>query len=199
MHYIVTEVNVPTTLPISLEDVKLLGKVNSAHEDPLVASYWIPAAGRRVANRTSRRLITTRLKQWMDVFPDEAIELTWAPVSEIIQISYIDGDGVTQDDDDPENSDDWEIDRDSEPTRIIPADGASWPTTKRKFHAVSVTFDCGFGLTDDFVPADLKLGMAQYVAHWTQHRELRLMGTIQSGIPIMGDDIVDQFKWRYIA
>lgn len=197
MHYTVTEVTPPAVQPLSLADVKLLGKVNTAREDALVSDFWIPAARRRAENRTSRRLVTTRLKQWMDVFPANGIELVWAPVSSIVQISYIDGDGVTQDDDSPESSGDWQIDRDSEPTRIIPAYGESWPTIRSVQHAVSVTFDCGYGTAASDVPAGFRLGMAQYVAHWVEHREIRLMGTIQSGIPMQGDDLIDEFKWRY--
>lgn len=198
-HYTIEEIDVPETQPISVEDVKLHGKVNTAKEDPLVSGRWIPAARRRAERRTSRRLITTRLKQWMDVFPCEAIELTWAPVSSIVEISYIDGDGVTQTDADPENSGTWQIDRISEPTRIKPAYGESWPTIRSVFNAVSVMFDCGYGSLGDDVPEDLRLGMLQYVVHWTQHRETRLVGTIQSLIPMMGDELVDPFAWRHLA
>lgn len=197
MHYTVIETVAPTIEPITIDDVKTLARVLDPKEDSLITNTLIPAARRLGENRISRRFIKATLKMYLDAFPEDAIELPWAPVSAVSEIEYIDGDGVTQTDDDPEGSGDWQIDRDSEPTRILPAYGESWPTTRTVQHAVSVTFDCGYGTAASDVPDELRLAMSQLVGHWRQFRDPQVLGTIQSTAPYMVMVLFDVYQWRF--
>ncbi|CDZ43189.1 Bacteriophage QLRG family DNA packaging [Neorhizobium galegae bv. officinalis] len=101
----------------------------------------------------------------MDAFRS-CIHLPGAPVKGISAITYLDPDGQPQ----TVEAADFHLDTDSEPARLVPAAGKSWPATACMPGAVKVDYE--LGETDpSAVPGDLIDAVALLVAHRYQNRE----------------------------
>ncbi len=86
-------------------------------------------------------------------------------------ISYVDGNGATQ----TLSSALYQVDARSEPGRIVPAYGQSWPSTREQLNAVTITYRAGY--TDaDAVPKRIKQAIGLLAAHWYENREA--VGTV---------------------
>lgn len=128
----------PTVEPVSLDAVKLFLRVSSSTEDALLASL-ITAARFACENRLGRALISTGFEQTFDAFADR-LPLQRPPLLAVSSIRYVDVDGVTQ----TLSSADYQVDDRSWIARILPAYGASWPSTRDQANAVTVAFTAGY-------------------------------------------------------
>lgn len=74
------------------------------------------------------------------------------------------------------------VDKISEPGRIMPAYGTTWPLTQIQPNAVLIDFTCGYGDTATTVPACVKQWMLLQLGVAYENRELEILagrGTIQ--------------------
>jgi len=71
------------------------------------------------------------------------------------------------------------------------AAGRSWPTVYARPAAIKITYSAGYGAADD-VPAALRLGMRQLVAHWYRHREATETGTVNE-LPLGVRNLFERF------
>lgn len=142
----------PTTEPISLTEAKLHLRVDS-NEDDVLISTLISAARQSAEMLTGCQLVTARWQYGTDSFPamGQPIYLPKNPVQSIINIEYLDLSGILQN----LATQDYTVDRNSQPARIAPSFGKSWPIALPQIGAVKIIFDAGYGSAAD-VPDGIK-------------------------------------------
>lgn len=118
----------------------------------------------------------------LDGFPACCIEIPLTPVRRIESIAYVDTEGGSQ------VLDEFQADVVSQPAKILPAYGASWPPTRCLLNAVTVTFTAGY----DPVPGDLRRAVMLLAAHWFEHRTASTEPIYQ--IPFGVDHILDKYR-----
>lgn len=169
--------------PVTTAEAKAHMRIDHTDEDTLIGSY-IAAATRWCETFCRRRFINTTLRYSLDRFPTMQCDgtnaiLLCARVQSISSVAYTDTAGATQ----TLTSSDYQLDSDSEPGRLFPAYGSVWPTARDNTPAaVRVTFVAGYGTTAASVGDDVKTAIKQIVAHWHEHRESVLTGTISKEI-----------------
>jgi len=127
----------PYAQPMSLTELKLAIKQDLSTDDALITG-WLGDAVAAAEHQTRHALVATRYRQPMDAFPDQIV-LARRPVVEVVSIQYVDDEGVTQ----TLATDQYQVDTDDDSTRIVPAYGVSWPSTRDQLSAVTVTFIAG--------------------------------------------------------
>lgn len=145
-------ITAPATEPVTLADAKLQCRVDDATDDTLITSLII-AAREQCEHILQRALITQTWEKVLDAFPeDNDIELLNPPILAITSIKYIDAvtaNEVTL------VSNQYSLDKDSEPGWVMPAYGVTWPTALDIANAVRVRYTAGYGAAAD-VPAAIK-------------------------------------------
>lgn len=138
--------------PISLAEAKLHLRVDSDEDDALISTL-ISAARQSAEMLTGCQFVTARWQYGMDSFSgaNQSIHLPKNPVQSIISIEYLDLSGTLKN----LALQDYTVDRNSQPARVAPTFGKSWPITLPQLGAVTVTFDAGYGLAAD-VPEGIK-------------------------------------------
>jgi uncharacterized phiE125 gp8 family phage protein len=104
----------------------------------------------------------------------------------VTAISYLDGDGASQDIADGG----WRIDAGG---GIVPAIGARWPV---RGTAVSVTFDAGYPAGR--CPALLKTAALMFVAHLMINPEAVVTGTITAEVPLGSMEQIERYRYPVI-
>lgn len=192
-------VTAPTSEPVSLAEAKGYLRVDSdLSADDATITGLIAAARQDAEKITWRALITQTWKLVADRFPRPGYGYTasvWygpqfgsmpgpitmvplegktgyeiflpkPPLVSVNSIKYIDTNGVQQTMD-PSL---YLVDTVSEPGRITPAYGQTWPTIREQANAVEVNFTCGYGAAAA-VPEGIKRWMKIRVATIYNNRE----------------------------
>lgn len=145
-------ITAPATEPVTLAEAKLQCRIDDATDDALITSLII-AAREQCEHILQRALITQTWENVLDGFPsDNDIELLNPPIIAITSIKYIDAataNEVTL------ASNQYSLDKDSEPGWVMPAYGVTWPATLDIANAVRVRYTAGYGAAAD-VPAAIK-------------------------------------------
>ncbi|MFM8462722.1 MAG: head-tail connector protein [Burkholderiaceae bacterium] len=155
----------PAGEPVSLAEAKLHLRVDVDDDDALIGSL-ISAARQAAETLTGRQLNTARWKLVLDAFPCRTILLTKCPVQSVVNIQYLDMNGMSQ----ALPLVDYVVDTACEPARISPVFGKTWPPTLPQIGAVTVTFDAGYGAASA-VPEGLKSWIKLRVGSLYAHRE----------------------------
>jgi uncharacterized phiE125 gp8 family phage protein len=133
-------VSAPTAEPVTLAEAKLHLRVDDNADDALIGAL-ITAARQHAEHDTRRALVTQTWKLALDVFPENVVTLDHAPVSTVVSVVYTDPDGVNK----TLDAGAYQLDAITEPCRLVPAYGNSWPATRAQVNAVAVTYTCGYG------------------------------------------------------
>lgn len=177
-------VTAPTEQPLSTAEAKLHLRIDEdqTSEDALVADL-VRAASEYCEGLQRRAYVTQTWKFTLDAFPwnsdGGAILVPKPPLQSVTSIKYVDSTGalVTLD------SSEYTVDAVSQPGRIVPAYGKSWPTTRSVPNAVEVEFVCGYGL-GAVVPFAEKQAMKLLTGHWYLHREAAMGGDVPAEIAL---------------
>lgn len=94
------------------------------------------------------------------------------PLQTVDSIKYWDANGVQQTLD-PST---YIVDNVSEPARVTPAVGTSWPSTLNRVNAVEVRFTAGYGADGTTIPAGIKQWMLMRITDAFENREAVVMG-----------------------
>lgn len=164
-------ITAPTVEPVLLADAKWHCRIDGADDDALTTSL-IVAAREQAEHETGRALCTQTWELVLDAFPDECI-LRNAPVQSIASVKYLDAAGVEQ----TLNLADTLLDKDSEPGRLLPAYGKTWPATYPVANAVRVRYVCGYGAAAD-VPSSIKSWMLLAIGTMYAQRETMVSGQV---------------------
>jgi len=121
----------------------------------------------------------------------DEIYLPKPPLVSVDSITYIDETG-TQQTLDPSA---YIVDGMSEPARLVPVPGTSWPATQRRVNSISVTFTCGYGNAGTDVPSGIRVWMLMMAGTLYENRELIAVlnrGQIKE-LPIF-DGLLDDYR-----
>src|SRR5262245_53830344 len=146
-------ITAPGCEPVTLEEAKQYLKVEYPDDDNLITSL-IRSAREHCEKITRRSFISTTWTTNLDRFPgswnfykpaypeqENLIFLTKSPVQEVTSIDYIASDGSSQ----TMESSAYVLDNISEPARISPSYGRTWPVARWQPSAVAVTYVAGYG------------------------------------------------------
>jgi uncharacterized phiE125 gp8 family phage protein len=112
----------------------------------------------------------------LDDFPlvgDRTIYLPVGPVQQVLGITYLDLNGVTQ----TLASSKYRVDLDSVLGRISEEFNSYWPNARWVLNSVAVSFKCGYGDAGSSVPEDLRGAILLLVGHYYANREAVVGGT----------------------
>lgn len=148
-----------STLPITLDDVKLWLRVDHSVENDLITSL-INAANTRIETLTGRCLVEVAFQANFDDFPTNRKEVTLekGPVKAVSEVSYIDTDGDSQ------TTTDYTLDSKSNPARVIFDDVISLSSDAGT--KLSVSFTAGY----TNIPDDLLLALRHLVTESYHNR-----------------------------
>lgn len=163
-------VTAPTAEPVSLAEAKLHLRVDDNADDALIAAL-ITAARQHAEHDTRRALVTQTWKLALDAFPDGMVRLEHAPVSEVVSVVYTDPNGTVQ----ALDAAAYKLDAISEPCRLVPSYGNSWPASRSEVNAVAITYTCGYG-QPEAVPESIKRWMLLRIGALYENREEVLTG-----------------------
>jgi uncharacterized phiE125 gp8 family phage protein len=158
-------ITAPTTEPVTLVEARQHLRIDDNVQDD-VLSRLISAARRRAEVHTRRALITQTWDLVLDFFPVCEIQIPRPPLQSVTTVKYIDTSGVQQTLDPLL----YTVDTRTEPGRVTPAYGESWPSVRDQYNAVEVRFVAGFGAATA-VPEDIKAAILLMVGHLYEHRE----------------------------
>lgn len=160
----------PLEEPVTLAEAKLHVRETETGMDALILAL-ISAARDHAERYTGRRLITQTWDWFLDSFP-AALEVPYPPLASVTSIKYFDTTGVEQ----TLAASGYLVDAKSEPGRITPSYGNSWPSTRTQLNAVTVRFVCGYGL-HAAVPEAMRIAQLLHIeAH--HDRDDRQMQTL---------------------
>ncbi len=182
----------PSVLPVSLAEAKSQCRVDHDEEDSLI-SAMISAATEYCEAYTKRQFITGTWTCKLDRFPSDGILLRINPVSSVSSISYNDSNGDAQ----TLSSSLYTVDANTEPARIVPAWGESWPVTRGHLNDVTVTFMAGYGSAATSVPARIKNAILLLVGHLYQTRESASEKAIRE-VPMGLRALLDSACWSRV-
>jgi len=163
-------VTAPTAEPVTLAEAKLHLRVDDNADDALIGAL-ITAARQHAEHDTRRALVTQTWKLALDVFPENVVTLDHAPVSTVVSVVYTDPDGVSK----TLDAGAYQLDAITEPCRLVPAYGNSWPATRAQVNAVAITYTCGYG-NPESVPESIKRWMLLRIGALYENREEVLTG-----------------------
>ena len=187
----------PAEEPVTLAEMKAHLRVDIVDDDALISSLII--AARQAAETICRRAICTQtIKMVLDQFAAPGINIgsaNWygpqwgtspgpltvlrpdgktgfeiilpmSPVQSVTSIKFIDTSGVQQ----TMLSTDYKVDNISEPARILPAYGTTWPSTRNEINAVEIIYQAGYGAAS-VVPEGIKSWIKIRAATLYENRE----------------------------
>lgn len=188
----ITLITAPTVEPVTLAEAKLHLRVDHADEDSHIRSLII-AAREHAQNATSRAFVGQTWRLSMDCFPD-VIRTPRPPLTSVTSIAYTDTAGASQ----TLSASAYTVDTYSEPGRIVPAFGQSWPATRDIPNAVIVTYVAGYGAgAAADVPQPIRQAILLLVGHWYANREGVLTGTISKEIEFAVSALLAPYVNRY--
>jgi uncharacterized phiE125 gp8 family phage protein len=195
----------PVAEPVTLQQAKDQCKVDYPDDDALIQGYII-AARQLVENMTGRSIFNRKMKMTLDYFPypgceavtgsgheaylrwyfrGQSIRLPKPATASVDKISYIDGAGQTVIID----SSKYVVDLISEPARISPAPGYSWPYLNNYVPGqVTVEFTSGTygdGKLINDCPMTVVLAILLLVSHFYNNRDASseaVLNTIPLGV-----------------
>lgn len=161
-------------------------------EDDTLITRLITSATRECENRLNRQLITATLRVWLDRFPcgSEPLEIRRPKVQSISNIKYVASDGTLT----TWSGASYATDLISEPARILPVYGTSWPTTRRQLNAVQVEFVAGYGLKAA-VPETIRQAALLLIGHWYANRESVVVGSVSNQVQQTVDALLSGESW----
>lgn len=165
----------PTAEPLSLVEARQHVRRDDYADDGLIAGL-IMAAREHVEQITGRVLCQQTMVMTMDGFPRcQPILLPRGPIQSITTVKYINASGVLT----TWSGSEWQSDLYSNPPRIEPAYGLSWPDARLVYGAVEVTFVAGY-TGPELIPQSILQAMRLLIGHWYENRETVNVGNITS-------------------
>lgn len=147
----------PASEPVTLAEVKLQCRIDGTDDDALITSL-ITSARQSCEHMLGRSLMTQTWEVVLDAFPDTDIELPNPPAIAITSIKYIDAitaNEVTL------ATNQYSLDKDSEPAWVMPAYGVEWPSTLGVANAVRVRYTAGYAVVPEAIKNWIKLAVKE--------------------------------------
>jgi uncharacterized phiE125 gp8 family phage protein len=177
----------PTAEPVTVEEAKAHLRLEGNAEDSYVQTL-IQAARQHVEETCWRGLVTQTLEGVLSGFPDDALELPRGRLASVDSVTYVDTAGVLQ----TLPSSEYQVDTTSEPGRLLPAYGRSWPSTRRQWDAVRVRYTVGWPVAE--VPAPIRQAVLLLVANMYEHRTPEVTGSAVSPVRFAVDALLGPYR-----
>jgi len=161
----------PANEPVTAAEAKTQAIIEHTDDDTLIGSM-ITRARLLVEAWTGRQLCNATYDYYLDSWPLGAgvIRLPRWPVSSVTSVKYQDVDDAQQTL--VENTD-YQVDLLSEPARIMPEYGESWPNLyPESFYGIVIRFVAGYSADGASVPENYKHAILGLVAYWHRNREI---------------------------
>ncbi len=195
---------------VTSTEAKLYARQDETADDTLFTG--LIAAATKLAEKWTRRFFVTQTwKYFIDCFPgnsiypaflrvpmaipapdytNDQILIPRPPLLSITHIKYYDTSGTQQ----TLSSANYQVDVASEPGRIIPSYGNTWPATRYPYlNAVEIQFVAGYGAASA-VPDDIKTAIKLLINHWYDIRLPVEMAVQAREIPMSVGMILDSYK-----
>jgi uncharacterized phiE125 gp8 family phage protein len=190
----------PVAEPITLAEAKLHLRVDVSDDDALIGAL-ITSARQAAEHEIGRALMLQTLELSLDSFSQETgnqcdrhtyrIVLPRPPlasVAPVVSVKYLDTVGVLQTLDPSA----YVIDDHSEPARLMPAYGTSWPSVRCQPNAVLIRYQAGYATAAD-VPAAIKSWMLLQIGAMYENREAVAAGMTVMALPFV-DRLLDPYR-----
>lgn len=166
-------ITAPATEPISLNEAKQHCVVDFNNDDTLISSL-IVAAREYCETYQNRAYLTQTWELILDLWP-QIINLPMSPTQSVSSIKYKDYEGLEK----TVEASDYIVDTDSEPARIIPAHGKTWPMSEplQKIAGIRIRYVAGYS-SAVLVPQKVKQAILLLVGHWYNNREALVIGNL---------------------
>lgn len=171
----------PTATPVERAEVKAQVKIDaSVTADDTYVDALIEAAIEYAQERTRRQFINATYKYYLDDFPgsSQILEIPKPSLQSITSITYVDTNGDTQ----TWNSSLYEVDTKSEPGRLQPINGESYPSVFNQLNAVIITFVAGYGGAATDVPDVVKHALKLLCSYFYENRDAINVDFAGSGV-----------------
>ena len=176
----------PTVEPVTLEEAKLHCRVDGTEEDAFITGL-IVAARQTCEQWCGRAFLAQTWDLYLRAFPASCVYLPHPPVASVTEITYLDAAGDQQTLDPAA----YVLDDVSDPGRVVPAYGETWPATRDFLNSVRIRYVAGVASADE-VDGRVKQAIRMIVAHWYQNRETVLSGTISKEIELAARMLMGQ-------
>ncbi|MFH1158057.1 MAG: head-tail connector protein [Pseudomonadota bacterium] len=183
--YRLTETTPPASEPLTLAEIKTFLRIDYSNDDVLVTDL-ISSARQLCESATGRSLITRSYSLFLDLWPDASITEWWdgvregadvgdkmrrlplpkPPLLSVTLIKVFAADNTSAD----FPSVNYYVDTAGIPGRIVLTQGAAAPSPGRAANGIEIQFTAGYGAAAQNVPALLRQGMKQVIAHLYEHR-----------------------------
>lgn len=140
----------PAELPVTLAAALSAARADGAGLDGEVEQA-VRTYAEEAEFETQRAIISQELQVTMHSFPP-VIELPRPRLLSVAHVKFIDPAGQQQ----MLDPQDYTVDTESEPGRLLPAPGKAWPATAARINAVEVRYIAGYGATPADVPDSIK-------------------------------------------
>lgn len=185
------QVTAPQNALLSLTEVKAHCRIDGSDHDDVLATLILAVTSYLDGYDGSlgRALITQEWSlQFQGVY--SRVQLGLGPFQQITSITYIDKEGVAQ----TVDSSIYRVD-DADLTPYLElCSGTMWPSTHEDDDTFTVTWQCGYGLTSDDVPAAIKQAALLLIGHWFEHREAVIIGQNTNALPMGVDALLAPFR-----
>jgi uncharacterized phiE125 gp8 family phage protein len=188
----ITKLTNPTTLPISLDDVKdhlRIERDEIDYNDDLTELIY--TARDYIQSETHLTLITTQYRCVWDCWPAEVVKLPAWPIQSVDAVKYKDTDGAEQ----TLSSALYRTKLIEDPGTIQPAISTDWPSLQSDaVEAVTVDLTAGYGDAADDIPHMVRHLLKLTIAHWFRHREAIGLSTSNSPMKLAFESLRDEVR-----
>lgn len=197
----------PAHEPVTIPQAKLHLRVTGSAEDALISGL-ISAAREYVENYCQRALFTQTWQLTLDTFPYQvpafaswfdayAVALPRPRLQSITSITYQDTTGTVQ----TLSTSAYSVDPSSEPARIVPMNGMSWPYPGvLNPGTVKITYKTGtYGDgTDNTCPVSIQQAILLLIGHWYAQREAVSAGPMMQ-VPLAVEALLSPYRFFSLA
>jgi uncharacterized phiE125 gp8 family phage protein len=160
------EVTSPGAEPLTLDEVKMHLRVDGDADDAAISAL-IAVARQSCESFTGRALITRSYSLYFDAWPAcKEVVLPKSPLLSVTQVCTYGVDNVAIE----FLPAAYFVDIAGAPGRIVLAPGSSPPFPGRAASGIEIRFKAGYGAAPEAVPAALRHGMKQMIAHLYERR-----------------------------
>ena len=193
---VVSLVTAPAAEPVLIADLKKHLNVDASFTDDDTYINSLEKVARiHVENITWRKLITQTWKMFLQGWPDTGeIILPWGKLQSVTSVEYTDSDDTVNTDFDED--DEFTVDTDSEPGRILLKYGESFPSaTLANQNPISIEYVCGYGDAGTDVPDTILLAIKLFVAEMYRNREINLLGISKTTLEAFNNLLASYRLW----